>query len=439
MDGKEILKQLVDKEIKVVRLWFCDILGQLKGFNVSVSQLESTMEEGIWFDGSSVEGFVRIEESDLLALPDFETFRIIPFEMGGARTAFMICDVFNSDGTPFESDPRFVLRKTMKRAKDMGLDFNVGLEVEYFYFPDERTPCPLDQGGYFDVLPLDESASCRKRTFLALQKLGIEVETSHHEVSTSQHEIDLRYGDALKMADNLMVTRVIIKDIARIAGLYATFMPKPVFGINGSGMHCHQSLFRDGENAFYDASDEYNLSDMAKRYIAGLLRHSKEFTSVTNQWVNSYKRLVVGYEAPAYISWGRKNRSALVRVPGARPDRPKSTRAEYRAPDPACNPYLAFSVMLAAGMKGMEEKYELAAPVEEDIYTMPEETKAKYGIDALPDSLYSAIIATEGSDLVRETFGEGLFDKYVKNKKAEWEAYRTRVTDYEIETYMPKL
>jgi glutamine synthetase len=351
----------------------------------------------------------------------------------------MICDIQNSDGTPFESDPRYVLRKILKRAHTKGYDFNVGLEVEYFYFPDERTPCPIDQGGYFDVLPLDESASCRKRTFLALEKLGIEVETSHHEVSTSQHEIDLRYGDALTMADNLMVTRVIIKDIARLAGLYATFMPKPLFGINGSGMHVHQSLFTDGENMFYDSENEYNLSDAAQNYIAGLLRHSKEITSVTNQWVNSYKRLVVGYEAPAYISWGRKNRSALVRVPGARPNRPTSTRAEYRAPDPACNPYLAFAVMLSAGLTGIERNYELNSPVEEDIYTMPDETKERYGIDALPDSLYTAILATEESELVRKTFGDDLFEKYIKNKKAEWEAYRTRVTDYEIETYMPKL
>jgi glutamine synthetase len=437
MDTKEIIERIKSHKIEIVRLWFTDVLGQLKGFNISVSELERALSEGIGFDGSSVEGFVRIEESDLLAKPDPNSLFILSGEWGGIPTAGFICDILYPDGSPFESDPRFVLKKALEKAGEY--TYYVGPELEYFYFPGDKEPTPLDQGGYFDVLPIDEAAKARKETIVTLNNMGIEVEASHHEVATSQHEIDFKYKDALKMADQLQITKTIIKQKARKYGLYATFMPKPIFGINGSGLHVHQSLFKGDVNVFYDPDDPYNLSPIAKGFIAGLLTHSREITAVTNQWVNSYKRLVVGYEAPVYISWGRKNRSALVRVPAFKPQRPNSCRAEYRAPDPACNPYLAFAVMLGAGLKGVEGNYPLPDPIEEDIYAMPEEVKRTYGIDALPDSLYAAVLEMEKSELVKEIFGEELFTKYVRNKKSEWESYRIRVTDYEIRHYLPRL
>lgn len=437
MDERAVIEKVKSHKIEIIRLWFTDVLGQLKGFNISISELERALSEGIGFDGSSVEGFVRIEESDLLAKPDPNSIFILSDEWGGISTAGFICDILYPDGTPFESDPRYILKKTLQKAGDY--TYYVGPELEYFYFPGDHDPTPLDQGGYFDVLPIDEAAKARKETIITLNGMGIEVEASHHEVATSQHEIDFKYKNALRMADQLQITKTIIKQKARKYGLYATFMPKPIFGINGSGLHVHQSLFKGDENVFYNPDDPYNLSPIAKGFIAGLLIHSREITAVTNQWINSYKRLVVGYEAPVYISWGRKNRSALVRVPAFKPQRPKSCRAEYRAPDPACNPYLAFAVMLGAGLKGVKENYPLPDPIEEDIYAMPEEVKKTYGIDALPDSLYAAVIEMEKSELVREILGEELFIKYIRNKKSEWELYRIRVTDYEIEHYLPRL
>ncbi len=436
---EDILKTVRDRKIEVVRFCFTDVLGRLKGFNISVGELERGLAEGIMFDGSSVEGFVRIEESDLVAFPDPATFKLLPEGVGNIPTAILICDIRYPDGREFESDPRGVLRKNLEKARSMGYEYFVGPELEFFYFPGPEDPTPLDKGGYFDIMPLNQASAARKDAVLALMEMGYRVEASHHEVAHSQHEIDFRYSDALTMADLLQVAKVIIKEKARAHGLFASFMPKPVFGINGSGMHVHQSLFRNGENAFYSDSDPYNLSDVANGFIACLLRHSREITAVTNQWVNSYKRLVVGYEAPVYICWGRKNRSALVRVPGFKEGKSSSCRAEYRAPDPACNPYLAFSVMLSAGLAGIEKKYPLPEPVEEDIYRLPDDVKREFGIDALPDSLYSATEVMEKSEVVRDALGPELFAKYLANKKEEWERYRVQVTDYEIREYLPNL
>jgi glutamine synthetase len=436
---KRVLECIKEEGIKTIKLWFTDILGKVKGFDLSVREIERAFEEGIIFDGSSVEGFVRIEESDLIAKPDPDSFFIIPEEVNGEKTLVIICDVQYPDGTPYDSCPRHVLKRNLKYAKNMGFEFFIGPELEYFYFPDEKKAIPLDEAGYFEVFPYDEPERAKRETLHIFEKMGIRVESTHHEVAYSQHEIDFRYENALKMADILQVAKIIIKQVARKYKIYATFMPKPIFGINGSGLHCHQSLFKEGKNAFYDKDDKYNLSKIAKCYMAGLLEHSREITAITNQWVNSYKRLVVGYEAPVYLAWGRKNRSALIRVPAFKPYKPESCRIEYRAPDPACNPYLAFSCMLRAGLKGIEKEYILREPIEEDIYAMPEEVKRKYGIDALPDSLYSAIILMEKSELVKDTLGENLFDKFIKNKKTEWEKYRIQITDYEIENYLPIL
>lgn len=436
---EEILQYVKEGRIETVKLWFTDILGRVKGFDLSVRELERAFEEGIVFDGSSIEGFVRIEESDLIAKPDPDSFFVIPEEVNGEKTLIIICDVLHPDGTPYDSCPRYILKRNLEYARNKGFEFFVGPELEYFYFPDEKKPFPLDEAGYFEVFPYDEPERAKMETLHILEKMGIRVEATHHEVASSQHEIDFRYENALRMADILQVAKIIIKQVARKYKIYATFMPKPIFGINGSGLHCHQSLFSGEKNLFYSEEGPYNLSKIARFYIAGLLTHAREITAVTNQWVNSYKRLVVGYEAPVYLSWGRRNRSALIRVPAFKPYKPTSCRIEYRAPDPACNPYLAFSCMLRAGLRGIEESYELSEPVEEDIYAMPEEVKKKYGIDALPDSLYSAILIMEKSNLVKETLGEPLFEKFIKNKKAEWEKYRIQVTDYEINTYLPVL
>ncbi len=440
MDRKQVLSAVKDSGIEIIRLWFTDVLGRLKGFSLRCEELDRALDEGINFDGSSVEGFVRIEESDLLARPDPSTYLVLPERFGGVKTATMICDILYPDGRPFECDPRYVLKNMINKATELGFsNFYVGPELEYFYFPSEREPQPLDAGGYFDILPLDKSAFARKETFVTLRSLGIDVEITHHEVARSQHELDFKYCDALKMADIIQVVKVVVKEIAREYGIFASFMPKPIFGQNGSGMHIHQSLFRNNTNAFYDPDDSYNLSEVGKYYIAGLLRHSKEITAVTNQWVNSYKRLVPGYEAPAYICWGRKNRSALVRVPAFKPHHSDSCRAEYRAPDPACNIYLAFAVMLAAGLDGIEKKYPLPEPIECDLYTKSRKEIDAKNIKCLPDSLYSATIEMENSALARNTLGDALFEKYIANKHEEWERYRIQVTDYELKEYLPTL
>jgi len=432
-----ILKTAKEHDVKFLRLWFTDILGILKNFAITVEELEGALEEGMGFDGSSIQGFARIDESDMVALPDPETFRLLPWRPREHRAvARMFCDILRPGGEPFEGDPRYILRRNLKRAADMGYTFYVGPELEYFYFKDSTSTEPLDQGGYFDLTPRDAATDLRKETVLTLEDMGIGVEYSHHEVAGSQHEIDMRYTDALTMADNVMTYRLVVKEIALKYGVYATFMPKPVFGINGSGMHVHQSLFRGEKNAFFDTKDSYHLSKEARCYIAGLLKHAPEITAVCNQWVNSYKRLVPGYEAPVYLSWARRNRSDLIRVPEYRPGREKATRIEFRSPDPACNPYLAFSVMLAAGLEGIEKGYEVPEPIEENVYEMTEEERDKRGIDTLPASLLEAIQITEKSELVRKALGDHVFDAFIQNKKIEWDQYRTQVTEYELQKYL---
>ncbi len=435
-----VLKTVKEHDVKFIRLWFTDIQGILKSFAITVEELELALEEGMGFDGSSIHGFARIDESDMVALPDPDTFQMLPWRPREKNAvARMFCDILRPGGEPFEGDPRFVLKRNLKRAADLGYTFYVGPELEFFYFQDSDGTVPLDHGGYFDMTPRDAAIEMRKDTVLALEDMGIGVEYSHHEVAASQHEIDMRYTDALTMADNVMTYRLIVKEVALKHGVYATFMPKPVFGINGNGMHVHQSLFKSNRNAFFDKDDEYNLSQLAKGYIAGLLKHAPEITAVTNQWVNSYKRLVPGYEAPVYLSWARRNRSDLIRVPEYRPGREKATRIEFRSPDPACNPYLAFSVMLAAGLEGIEKGLEPPKPVEENVYELSEAERQKRGIGVLPASLLEAILLAEKSQLVRQALGDHVFDAFIQNKKIEWNNYRVQVTEYELKKYLPIL
>jgi glutamine synthetase len=440
-ESKEyILKTAKEHDVKFVRLWFTDILGILKSFAITIEELEGALEEGMGFDGSSIEGFARIDESDMVALPDPDTFQLVPWRPKEHRAvARMFCDVLRPGGEPFEGDPRYILKKNLKRAADMGYTFYVGPELEYFYFRDSAGTEFLDAGGYFDMTTQDAATDLRRDTVLTLEEMGIGVEYSHHEVAPSQHEIDMRYTDALTMADNVMTYRLVVKEIALRHGVYATFMPKPVFGVNGSGMHVHQSLFKGGKNAFFDSKDSYHLSQTARGYIAGLLKHAPEITAVTNQWVNSYKRLVPGYEAPVYLSWARRNRSDLIRVPEYKPGKENATRIEFRSPDPACNPYLAFSVMLAAGLEGIEKGYQPPEPVEENVYEMTEEEQKRRGIGTLPPNLLEAIQLTENSEVVRKALGDHLFTAFIRNKKIEWNQYRTQVTEYELEKYLPVL
>ena len=440
MTKEGILKAVRDNNVKFIRLWFTDILGVMKSFAITPNELELALSEGMGFDGSSIQGFARIDESDMVAMPDISTFQLLPWRnKEDGAVARMFTDVLNPDLTPYEGDPRYVLKRQLKKAADKGYTMYVGPELEFFYFKDSKGTEYLDHGGYFDLTPLDVASDLRRDTIMALEKLGITVEYSHHEVAPSQHEIDLRYAEALQMADAAMTYRLTVKEIAMAHGVYATFMPKPVFGENGSGMHTHQSLFKGKKNVFFDAKDEYSLSAAGKSYIAGLLKHAPEFTSIIAQWVNSYKRLVPGYEAPVYVAWARRNRSALVRVPMYKPGKEAATRCELRCPDPACNPYLAFAVMLAAGMKGMEENYELAAPVEEDIFEMNAKQLKKHKISALPATLGEAIAITAKSQLVKETLGDHVFEKFLENKIAEWDAFRLHVTDWELDRYLPIL
>jgi len=439
-EKQNVLKMAKENDVKFIRLWFTDILGFLKGFAITVDELEGALEEGMGFDGSSIQGYARIDESDMIAKPDPKTFQIVPWRPKENAVARMFADVLEPDGTPYKGDPRWALKRTLKKAQDLGYTLYVGPELEFFYFKSsEGVPQFLDKGGYFDLTPLDVATELRRETILTLEAMGIHVEYSHHEVAPSQHEIDLRYTDALTMADNAMTYRLVVKEIALKHGVYATFMPKPIFGQNGSGMHTHQSLFKGDKNAFFDPKDEFHLSKIARSYMAGILKHSKEITSITSQWVNSYKRLVPGYEAPVYISWARRNRSALVRVPMYKPGKEKATRMEYRSPDPACNPYLTFAVMLAAGLKGIEKGYELPPPVEEDIFEMSEASRKKHGIDSLPGNLLEAIQLTEKSELVKETLGDHIFEKFIENKKIEWDQYRIHVSQFELEKYLPIL
>ncbi|MBE0415451.1 MAG: glutamine synthetase [Dehalococcoidia bacterium] len=434
-----VLKKTKERGVKFITLWFTDILGMLKSFTITVEELEGALEEGMGFDGSSIQGFARIDESDMVAMPDPTTFQLLPWRPREQAVARMFCDILMPGGETFEGDPRYVLKRNLKRAADMGYTLYVGPELEYFYFQDSEGTQPLDQGGYFDLTPLDAATDLRRETVLTLEEMGIGVEYSHHEVATSQHEIDMRYTDALTMADNVMTYRLVVKQIALKHGVYATFMPKPVFGINGSGMHVHQSLFKGDRNAFFDKDDKYYLSKVGRCYIAGLLKHAPEITSITNQWVNSYKRLVPGYEAPVYISWARRNRADLIRIPEYKPGKENTTRIEFRSPDPACNPYLAFSVMLAAGLEGIEKEYEVPDPTEENVYEMTEEERERRGMGTLPADLWEAIQLTEKSELVRRALGDHLFHAFIKNKKIEWDQYRAQVSEYELKRYLPVL
>jgi glutamine synthetase len=437
-EAEYVLRTIEERGIRFVRLWFTDVLGFLKAFTITSQELEGAFTEGMGFDGSSIDGFSRIEESDMVAVPDPSTFQLIPWRTE-AQVARMFCDVLNPDGTPFEGDPRYVLKRQLQRAAEMGFTFYVGPELEYFYFKSLEEPTFLDQSSYFDETPLDVATDWRKRTVTYLESMGIPVEYVHHEVAPSQHEIDLRYTDALTMADNVMTYRLTVKEVAQEFGIYATFMPKPMQGVNGSGMHTHQSLFTGDRNAFFDPSDEHHLSKTAKSYIAGILRHAPEITLVTNQWVNSYKRLVPGYEAPVYVCWASRNRSALVRVPMYKPGKEGATRIEYRSPDPACNPDLAFATMLAAGLSGIENDHELPPQASNNIYEMGEDERRAAGIRSLPEDLYEAIELAAESKILRDVLGEHVLEFLLRNKREEWDAYKAYVTPYELERYLPIL
>jgi len=434
-----VLRVARENDVKFIRLWFTDILGTLKGFAITVAELETALSRGVGFDGSSIEGFARIDESDMIALPDPTTFRLLPWRPRQNAVARMFCDILTPDGEPFEGDPRYVLKHNLERAAALGYTYYVGPELEYFYFKDAESLAPLEQGGYFDQSEIGLPTDLRRETILTLEEMGIPVEYSHHEVAPSQHEIVLRYADALTMADSVTTHRLVVKEVAARHNVYATFMPKPLTGVNGSGMHTHMSLFRGDHNAFFNSEDSSQLSRVAMCFVAGLMRHAPEITLVTNQWVNSYKRLVPGYEAPVYISWARINRSDLIRVPSYQRWGENSVRIEYRAPDPACNPYLAFSVMLAAGLEGVENEYEPPAPAEANVFEMTPQEREGRGIGTLPGSLWEAIQLAESSSLLRRTLGERVFRTLIQNKKIEWERFHTQVTDYEIKRYLPIL
>jgi glutamine synthetase len=433
-----VLQEAKDSNVKFIRLWFTDILGTLKSFAITVDELEDALDGGMGFDGSSITGYQDIEESDMIAMPDPSTFKTIPWSPQEAPTARMICDVRTPDGDPYVGDPRHVLRRALERASEMGFDnFFCGPELEYFYFRNSNGTEPLDYGGYFDLTTLDAATSLRRETVMALQELGIDVEYSHHEVGISQHEIDLRFDDALTMADKVQTYKTVVKEIATKHGVYATFMPKPIRDQNGSGMHTHQSLFSGESNAFFDSNDQYFLSDTAKQFIAGQLRHAREISIIFAQFVNSYKRLVPGYEAPVYIAWSRRNRSALVRVPLYHPGKEKATRAELRCPDPAANIYLCFAALLHAGLEGIEKGYELPEPMERNLYHLSHEEREKLGIQSLPADLGEAIFEAENSELLYKALGEHVFTRLLELKRAEFEDYRVQVTPYEIQKYLP--
>ena len=435
-----MLRTVEERGIRFIRLWFTDVLGFLKSFAITPAELEAAFDDGMGFDGSAIEGFARVQESDMLARPDPSTFQILP----GGRTdhfleARMFCDIQTPDGAPFPGDPRWVLRRNLERAAAKGFTFYVHPEIEFFLFRSASAPEPLDQGGYFDLTPLDSAQDFRRKAIQTLEAMGISVEYSHHEVAPSQHEIDLRFADALSMADNVMTYRLTVKEVAQEQGMHATFMPKPIQGQWGSGMHSHVSLFEDDRNVFYDSKDPVHLSKAGKMFVAGLLRHAREITGVLNQWVNSYKRLVPGFEAPTAICWSRHLRSAFVRVPGAKPRKESSARVEVRSPDPACNPYLAFAVILAAGLKGIDEEYELPDEVSDDVDSMSIEERAAKGIGSLPGDLAAAIKEMERSELVADALGEHVFEQFIRNKRAEWDVYKAYVSPFELERYLPVL
>ena len=437
MEAKEVLKLIEDKDVKFIRLWFTDILGQVKSFSITRAELEGALENGMGFDGSSITGYQDIEESDMIALPDPSTFRILPWRPQEKAVGRMICDILTPDRKPYEGDPRYVLKRALKRSQDLGFDhFYLGPELEFFYFKNSRGTEVLDKGGYFDLTTLDVASDLRRDTVFALEEMGIRVEYSHHEVGPSQHEIDMRYTDALNMADAVMTYRVVVKEIAQKHGVYATFMPKPLFGENGSGMHTHQSLFQGEKNAFFSADDKAHLSETAKKFIAGQLYHAQGMSAIFAQWVNSYKRLVPGYEAPVYIAWSKRNRSALIRVPEYYPGKEQATRVELRCPDPACNPYLTFAVILQAGLEGIEKNYKLAPPMEKNLYHLSSAERKDLGIESLPDNLGGAVLIAEQSKLVKKALGEHVFSRFMELKKKEWEDYRIQLTEYELDKFL---
>ena len=437
-----VMRTVEERGVRLVRLWFTDVLGVLKSFAISPAELENALEDGMTFDGSSIDGFSRVQESDVLAVPDATTFEVLPWGDGKAAEARVFCDIHNLDGTPFDGDPRQVLRRNLEAARKHGFDFFVAPDVEFFYVaPPVKGQAPqlLDEAGFFDLTTNDVSSNLRKQTIRTLEAMSIPVGGSFHEDAPSQHEIDLRHTDALTMADSVMTLRLIVKEVAAAQGVHATFMPKPLEGVQGSGMHLHMSLFRGEENAFYDADDAYNLSEVAKRFMAGLLVHAAEITAVTNQTVNSYKRLVPGFEAPVHISWARNNRSGLIRVPIPKRGKSMSTRIEYRSPDAACNPYLAFSVLLAAGLRGIERGYELPAEAGANLFEMSDVQLAALGIDQLPQSLSDALRVMESSELVADALGDRLFGWFLRNKRREWRDYKTHVSAFELDRYLRAL
>lgn len=441
----DVLALVRERDVRFVRLWFTDILGQLKSFSINAAELTDAFAGGAGFDGSSITGFNAIEESDMIAMPDPATFAMLPWGPDDQGVARMICDIVTPDGRPYEGDPRHALRRAVARAADLGFDaFNVSPELEYYYFKDGKVvpgsqPEPLDQGGYFDLTTLDAGSDIRRDTVLALEQMGIHVEYTHHEVGPSQQEIDMRYADALKMADDCMTYRMVVKEYAMKYGYHATFMPKPLYGMNGSGMHTHQSLFKDGENAFFDAGDPNFLSDTGKAFIAGQLKHSREICAIFAQWVNSYKRLVPGFEAPVYLAWSRRNRSALVRVPPFQEGKESGVRAEIRCPDPACNPYLTFAALLQAGLEGIEQGYELPEPMEKNLYHLTVEDSRRLGVEHLPETLGEAVELAAESELVLRTLGEHMFKRFIEIKRQEWDGYRVQVTQWELDRYLPVL
>ncbi len=437
-ERQRVLREVKDGGVKYIHLWFTDIEGHLKSFSIVPAELEGALDDGMGFDGSSITGFNAIEESDMVAIPDPRTFQLMP--NGGTAVGRMICDVVTPDGHPYDGDPRNVLRRALERMESLGFDtFNVGPELEYFLFKDDQGTETLDEGGYFAMTALDAAWELRNETIEALESMGIPIEYVHHEVGPSQHEIDMRFAPALEMADHTMTYRLVVKEVAKKAGFHATFMPKPLFGENGSGMHTHQSLFAGENNAFFDGDDEWNLSDAGKAFIAGQLRHAREISAVFAQWVNSYKRLVPGYEAPVYAAWSQRNRSALIRIPLYKPGNEQATRAEIRCPDPACNPYLTFACLLHAGLEGIEKGYELPAPMESNLYKLSPEERKERGIVALPETLGEAIDELAGSELVRKALGDHIFDAYVKLKRQEWDEYRVQLTPWELKKYLSVL
>ena len=432
---QDVLRRVQEERVEFVHLWFTDIEGHLKSFAITLDELEGALDDGMGFDGSSISGFNAIEESDMVAIPDPTTFQLMP--NGGHVVARMICDVVTPDGSPYDGDPRHVLRLALERMQGMGFDtFNVGPELEYFLFKSDDGTETLDEGGYFAMTAMDAASDLRHDTVKALESMGIPIEYVHHEVGPSQHEIDMRFASALEMADHTITYRLVVKEIAKKAGYHATFMPKPLFGENGSGMHTHQSLFAEGKNAFFDEDDEWHLSDVGKAFIAGQLHHAREISAVFAQWVNSYKRLVPGYEAPVYVAWSRRNRSALIRIPLYKPGNEQATRAEIRCPDPACNPYLTFAALLHAGLEGIDKGYELPPPMEQNLYHLTAEQRKERGIVALPETLGEAIDELAASELVRRALGRHIFDRYVELKRKEWDDYRVQLTPWEMEKYL---